>query len=183
MNKKKRNLCLFLGLIFCMFLSNTTIFANSKTKGNVVQPEKVQLEDATNFSKANGVSSFEIKGNVETISLNTKGNNIDVNQAIKDIEAGIILPLSKGNLPDGIDASSAMDFEDTKGSSSHVELNEISTLANCSHVYTPGVFSSHAKYTDGSCSTDSYDALRCYKCNTIWVLEIIGTSTYRVCPH
>lgn len=104
-------------------------------------------------------------------------------KAIQDIEDGLIKPLSSKNIPEDIVTNSKLDFTNVAGESTDIELKDVQAKANCSHVYTPGTFSAHGKYTDGSCKTTSYDALRCSKCGTVWLLDVIGTTTNRVCPH
>ena len=180
---KKKNLFLVLSLIFCLFLGNSSIFAAVNKGGEVIHSEKVELSENTSFYAAENASTFQINPGIGVKTLKISGSNINLEKAIKDIEDGRIKPLSSSNVPEDILSNSKLDFTNVDGESTDIELKDTKTKANCSHAYTPGTFSAHGKYSDGSCQTTSYDALRCSKCGTIWLLDVIGTTTYRVCPH
>lgn len=187
--KKKSSL----GIIFCimcfLLIGHSSIYAaNNKTKENIIQPNKIQLDrdnmdSGQSFSKDNEKPSFEsIVDEITKLPI-VNENLMDVEQAVKDIKAGIVKPLSKDHLPEGISLDYAMNFKDTKGLESKVELGSLKTKKDCDHEYTQGIFSAKIINEDGSCNTSSYDALNCYKCNSIWIFDIIVTDTYRVCPH
>ncbi|MEG6613326.1 M56 family metallopeptidase [Pseudoclostridium thermosuccinogenes] len=127
----------------------------------------------TSFSSHKGTPADEQKHAVD----------FDLEKAIADIKSGAVKPLSKDNLPDGISKDDVIKFTDQNGKKSDVNLNGFSIHVNCAHVYTPGILVVNAKASDGSCTYTTFDAIRCHKCNTIWVLDLISTTTYRVCPH
>lgn len=179
----KKNLFLVLSLIFCLVLGNSSIFAAVNRGGEVIHSEKVELSEDTSFYTAENSSTFQSNPGIGVKSLKISNSNIDLEKAIQDIEDGLIKPLSSKNIPEDIVTNSKLDFTNVAGESTDIELKDVQAKANCSHVYTPGTFSAHGKYTDGSCKTTSYDALRCSKCGTVWLLDVIGTTTNRVCPH
>lgn len=180
---KRKSLILTLALTVCMAIGGIQVVSAKQPDLKNVKTVKMGVNDI--FIADNSNSTFSINPQTYTKSLNSENYtvNVDMEKAIADIEAGLVSPLLTNTLPKDIKADSKMDFTDTKGNTEHVKLQDAQTLANCSHVYTPGVFSAHAGYSDGSCKTTTYEALRCYNCNTIWLLEVIGTSSYRVCPH
>lgn len=181
---KRKGFLVTLCLTICIVagsLASIPVFASNT---EVVQPEKLQVQDydADKFVVDQSNAPFSIN-NEGVCDLHEHDVEIDIQKAIENIAAGLIKSLTTRTLPEGMSNDALMDFTDVNGNIENVTLQSIATYANCAHVYTPGTFTGHAKFTDGSCSSTSYDALRCYKCNTVWLLDVIGSSTYRVCPH
>lgn len=190
---KKKKIFLMLSLIFCFVLGNSSIFAAINKGGVVIHAEKVKLSEGTSFYNDENSSTFQSNSGIGIESLKISNSNIDLEKAVKDIEEGLIKPLASTNIIEDILTSSniiediltnsKLDFTNVDGESINIELKDVHATIDCSHVYTTGTFSADGKYSDGSCKTTSYDALRCSKCGTIWLLDVIGTTTYRVCPH
>lgn len=170
-----------------------TAFTTSAFASTDVQEKKVKTaEQIVDFDENDINLTFSKKASTETFTSYTgiveeeyeSGNGFDFEKAISDIKSGKIKPLTLDALPKGVSKDGVMSFEAEDGSGENITMNNgATTYANCAHTYTPGIFSAHAKAKDGSCSISKYDAIRCYKCNTIWVLEKISTTNYRVCPH
>lgn len=173
-----------------LVVTTSTVFATNALAADIEKEENVRFaEKITDFDdkdvqftvNPSAASFASYKGTV--INEQENAADFDAEKAIADIEAGIIKPLTMSNLPNGIAKDAALKFvgQDTK--TFEVNLNSISVHANCAHEYTPGVLGVHSKSSDGSCTYATYDAIRCYKCNTIWVLDLISSTDYRVCPH
>ncbi len=147
---------------------------------NVIAAEKVTDLDEYTFVADRSVEAFSIHGEAR---LALEQHSFDYEAAIEMVENGIIAPLSLYNLPTEADEESAFSFIDMEGVEEDVEVSEASIYANCAHKYQAGVLTGHAENNDGSCNVVSWDAIRCTSCGTIWVLDVIESSYYRVCPH
>lgn len=159
--------------------------------GGNIQPVSVQAndrevvvaqlaEDEGSFVQDNDAASFTSHKADEDLLHVTTG--FDLNEAIKAIESGELEALSLENRPEIVNEESILEFE-AHGEKEQVLLDSVSVQSNCAHVYQQGVFTVHKKNDDGSCDSASYDALRCNKCNKIWLIELISTSHLRVCTH
>lgn len=147
---------------------------------NVVIADQVTESNETRFVADSSVASVSVLGEIAE-PLFKHGS--DVEKAITDIESGRIKPVSPANLPQGVSADDSFDFVEDDGTGQTIILSEIKTIVNCKHSYELGIFAVHGKNSDGSCDITTFDALRCSKCNSIWILEVIGTAHFRVCPH
>lgn len=51
------------------------------------------------------------------------------------------------------------------------------------HNIVSGYFQNHLKDDNGGCTVRTYESTRCTKCNTIWIGDLVSTTTYVNCPH
>lgn len=176
--KKKVFVCfaLAVGLIMGVIPSTQA----SAKEGNVIVAPRIADTAEINFEEDHSVAAFSMHGE-ECFALSQQF--FDYEAAIEAIESGAIAPLSLDNLPTEADMDSAYTFADTQGAEEDVVLSGVSVHANCAHNYEAGVLTGHKKNDDGSCDVVSYDSIRCSKCKQIWVLDVIGSAHYRVCPH
>lgn len=153
--------------------------ASAKEENVIVAPRIADTAES-NFVADPSVAAFSIHRE-ECLALSQQ--IFDYEAAVKAIESGLIAPFSLGNLPAEADMDSVFTYADTEGAEEDVVLSELSAYSNCAHNYQAGVLTGHKKNDDGSCDVVSYDSIRCDKCKTIWVLDVIGSAHYRVCPH
>lgn len=173
--------------IYCVVLAAgvvlTGIIPGMQTRAkedNVVVAQKMTETADYYFAADSSIAPFTInRGDCLAVIQQA----FDYEAAVEAIESGAIAPLALDNLPVEADVDSAFAFTDEDGTENIVSLSETSVYSNCAHKYDAGVVTIHDKYADGSCVTVSYDGMRCGKCNTIWLLDVIGSSSYRVCPH
>lgn len=178
---KKRGMILFLA--FCCAVSVLApgmVVSAYAEEDNVVIAEQVTESDENWFVEDSSVAPISALGEIAEPLFD---HGSDIEKAIADIESGLIKPVSPGNLPQGVTADDQFGFVGENGTVQTIILNETGIINNCEHVYEVGVFAVHRKNSDGSCDTVTYDAIRCSICKTIWLLDLIGTVHYRVCPH
>ena len=59
----------------------------------------------------------------------------------------------------------------------------MTTYRSCSHNFESGRSSEHNLFSNGSCEVRVYNSQRCSKCGYLSRGDLIGTTTFVVCPH
>lgn len=123
------------------------------------------------------------------VQANASVVDVDLERIMEDIESGRIQLLTIESLldrhPNGTLEKIA--FANSYGVSSEVNLrsarDSVVTLNACAHSWEVGTLTVHTRNSDGSCYTDVWNAVRCTRCGSIGVLDLVSVTFSRVCGH
>lgn len=115
--------------------------------------------------------------------------DVDLKRIMEDIESGKIQLLTIESLldrhPNG--TLEKIVFANSYGVTTEVNLrsarDSVATLSACAHNWEVGRITIHTRNADGSCYTDVWNAVRCTRCGSIGVLDLVSVTFNRVCTH
>ena len=76
----------------------------------------------------------------------------------------------------------SVDAIDANGNKKSVNT-DIQQYAFCDHRTEDVYIQRHIAYKDGSCRVELYSGVRCNKCGTVWVHDLLSVTSFPQCPH
>lgn len=108
---------------------------------------------------------------------------VDVNQQTQEVQSKISISESEGvfyfgsGYFDVAEITYDYQFTDEEGNVYSAEVVEQQRI-NCNHTYQSGIYQTHVKGSDGSCTIEMYNAKRCTSCVYLVIGDYLNTITY-----